>query len=50
MPSKAGDAGSISGRVTKIPHATRQLSPRAITREKPACPNQDTMQPNKINK
>ena len=33
----AGDAGSIPGRGTKIPHAAEQLSPRATTREKPAC-------------
>ena len=32
-PSNAGDAGSISSRGTKIPHATRQLSPCAITEE-----------------
>ena len=28
-PSNAGDAGSIPGRGTKIPHATGQLSPRS---------------------
>ena len=32
-PSNAGDAGSIPGRGTKIPHATGQLSPRATTTE-----------------
>ena len=31
-PSNAGDMGSISGRTTKIPHATGQLSPRAATK------------------
>ena len=41
--SKAGDAGSIPGRGTKIPHATGQLSPQLLslhtsTRE-PACHN-----------
>ena len=42
--SSAGDAGSIPGQGTKIPHASGQLSPcaatteparRALTREKP---------------
>ena len=37
-PSNAGDAGSIPGWETKIPHGAGQLSPRATTRE-PACPN-----------
>ena len=32
-PSKAGDAGSIPGQGTKIPHAAGQLSPRASTTE-----------------
>ena len=32
-PSNAGDAGSIPGRGTKIPHAAGQLSPRAATTE-----------------
>ena len=32
-PSNAGDAGSIPGGGTKIPHAAGQLSPRASTRE-----------------
>ena len=32
-PSNAGDAGSIPGRGTKIPHAVEQLSPRAATTE-----------------
>ena len=35
-PSNAGEASSIPGRGTKIPHVARQLSPRAIT-AKPAC-------------
>ena len=34
-PSSAGDVGSIPGRGTRIPHATRQLNPQASTREKP---------------
>ena len=29
-PSNAGDAGSIPGRATKLPHAEGQLSPRAL--------------------
>ena len=29
-PSNAGDAGSIPGQGTKIPHARGQLSPRAL--------------------
>ena len=33
MPSNAGDAGSIPGRGTKIPHAVGQLSPRGTTTE-----------------
>ena len=37
-PSSAGDAGSIPGRETKIPHAAGQLSPRAATTE-PVCCN-----------
>ena len=33
LPSNAGDEGSILGQGTKIPHATRQLSPYTTTRE-----------------
>ena len=33
LPSNAGDAGSIPGWGTKIPHAAGQLSPRATTTE-----------------
>ena len=33
LPYNAGDAGSIPGRGTKIPHATGQLSPRTTTTE-----------------
>ena len=33
LPSNAGDAGSIPGWGTKIPHATRQLSPHTTTTE-----------------
>ena len=32
-PSSAGDASSIPGRGTKIPHAAGQLSPHAATTE-----------------
>ena len=32
-PSNAGDAGSIPGQGTKIPHAVGQLSLRAATTE-----------------
>ena len=32
-PSNAGDAGSVPGRGTKIPHAAGQLSPRTPTKE-----------------
>ena len=32
-PSNTGDAGSIPGRGTRIPHAVGQLSPRAATTE-----------------
>ena len=32
-PSNAGDAGSIPGQGTKIPHAAGQPSPRATTTE-----------------
>ena len=38
LPSNAGDAGSIPGQGTKIPHAAGQLSPRAPTTEA-TCPN-----------
>ena len=31
LPSKAGDAGSIPGQGTKIPHAMRELSLSATT-------------------
>ena len=33
LPSNAGDAGSIPGRGTKIPHAAGQLSPWGATTE-----------------
>ena len=33
----AGDAGSIPGQGTKIPHAAGQLSPRVTTREPASC-------------
>ena len=33
LPYNAGDAGSIPGQGTKIPHAAGQLSPRATTTE-----------------
>ena len=32
LPSNAGDAGSIPGLETKIPHATGQLSRSATTK------------------
>ena len=32
-PYNAGEAGSIPGQGTKIPHAVGQLSPRATTTE-----------------
>ena len=32
-PYNAGDAGSIPGQETKIPHAVGQLNPRATTTE-----------------
>ena len=35
LPSQAGNASSIPGQGTKIPHAEEQLSPRASTTEKP---------------
>ena len=43
-PSNAGDAGSIPGRGTKIPHATGQLGPRTANEHaratgEPACCN-----------
>ena len=37
-PFNAGDVGLIPGWGAKIPHATGQLSPHAITTE-PACHN-----------
>ena len=33
LPYNAGDAGSIPGQGTRIPHAAGQLSPRATTTE-----------------
>ena len=33
LPCNAGDAGSIPGQRTKIPHAAGQLSPQATTTE-----------------
>ena len=36
-PYNAGDAGSIPGQGTKIPHAAGQLSPRATTAEPVCC-------------
>ena len=38
LSSNAGDAGSISGRGTKIPRAAGQLTLRAATTE-PTCHN-----------
>ena len=46
LPCSAGDAGSIPDRVTKIPHAVRQLSPSTTTIEY-SCYNEDLMQSNK---
>ena len=44
MPSHAGDMSSIPAWGTKIPHATRQLSLHATTKE--ACaPQQNPAQP-----
>ena len=43
LPSNAEDLGSISGRGTKIPHATGQLSLRATNTE-PACSRAHTVQ------
>ena len=37
LPSKAGDAGSIPGQETKIPHAAEQLGLGAITSEPKSC-------------
>ena len=39
LPCHAGDAGSIPGQGTKIPHAEGQLSLHATSREKPECQN-----------
>ena len=36
LPSNAGNVDLIPGQGTKIPHATRQLSPHATTTE-PTC-------------
>ena len=41
----AGGLGSIPGRGTKIPYATRQLSPHATTREKPVRHNERSRVP-----
>ena len=39
LPSNAGDAGSIPGRGTKVPHAAGQISLCATTKD-PACCNE----------
>ena len=44
-PSNARDRGSIPGQGTKILHATRQLSLRAILEKKPVPHNEDPAQP-----
>ena len=41
----AGDAGSIPGHGTKIPHAKGQLSLYATTREKPTYHKEDPSNP-----
>ena len=52
LPSSAWDVGVISGWGTEILHASGQLSPLAITREKLECGNKESlhvatkMQPN----
>ena len=47
--SKSGDAGSIPGQGTKIPHVSGQLNQYAATRElpleKPLSHNKDSGQP-----
>ena len=45
LPSCAGDAGSIPGRGTRIPHAAGQLGPRATTREKHTRHNERSRMP-----
>ena len=37
LPFNSGDAGSIPGQGTKIPHAVEQLSLRATTTEPTHC-------------
>ena len=44
LPSNVGDTGSIPGRGITIPHAMRQLSPRAATTE-PMCSRAHMPQP-----
>ena len=44
LPSNAGDAGSIPGQGTKIPHAAGQLGPHATTTE-PVCLNERAHMP-----
>ena len=51
-PSNAEDQGSIPGWGTKIPHASKQLSPYITTKEaltcrkeEPACHSEDMVQP-----
>ena len=46
-PYNAGDAGSIPGRRTKIPHAAGQLSPFTAAKEAPVCHDEDPVQPTK---
>ena len=44
-PSNAGDAGSIPGRETRIPHAAGLLNLHATTREKPVRHNERSCMP-----
>ena len=37
LPHNAGDANSIPGRRTKVPHAVEQLSPSTTSRESVSC-------------
>ena len=47
LPSNTGDAGSIPGQGTKIPHAVGQGSPRAVAAEaralKPVLRNEKSL-------
>ena len=45
LPSSAGDAGSIPGQRTMMPHALEHREAACCNLRKPICSNKDSMQP-----